>query len=256
MEALTKPAGSGRDACRGDISGRKKKTRRRAPVLRGLTGGKLVRAPPWGPGLALKSPAGSAPGPPGQSHRAQRALPRASSFGRPCSSPGTSSQPRSGVGTLPLRPPGYSYPPADTANPHVGRGLHSGSWWAQPSLSSPVCRTGGLLPDHSSPQRLWLQSSCPVGHKRIHDLLKPSDAKADGTVVSGVSQSPQPDAEPDLRRARPVSTEPQEGFTEVTAEVGWPRLEDSLRSSISWRSPPVAPGQADSGTAPARPTSL
>ena len=59
----------------------------------------------------------------------------------------------------------------------------------------------------------------------------------------GVPQSPQlGPPEPDLRPARPVSTDTWEGFTGVTAEVGWPRHEGTVSGpALAGDRPPLCP---------------
>lgn len=131
---------------------------------------KLVRAPPWGPGPVPQEPSVSAPAlrgsPIGLQPAPGPALRRSgSSQGKP--------QPRAGS-TLPRDHPGCSHHQL-TANPAMWAGSPLGSWWAQPSLSSPVCRTGPLL--ITAPPGCGCVSSCPVGHKVTSDLLKPSDAR-------------------------------------------------------------------------------
>lgn len=135
-------------------------------------------------------------------------------------------------------------PPADTANPHVGRGLHSGSWWAQPSLSLPVCRTGGLPSLITAPPRgCGCSPAARLATKGTMTSSNPQMPRPTAPCKRGCLSHPSRDApEPDLRPARPASTEPQEGFTEVTAEVGWPRLEGTASGpALAGDRPPLCP---------------
>lgn len=212
--------------------------KRTEPVLRrSLTAGKLLRVP-------LPGPRPSAP----RAHQAlSQPLPGGSPPGlRAC----TRASPSAFV-PFPRDEPQHVRVPGHSLRDHPGRSHHQlrrpGSPLRQlagPALPvTPSLQNGGLpLPDLSSPQRFWLQPSCLVGHKRDCDLLKPSDAKADGSIQTGVPQAPQPGPpEPDLRPARPVSTDPWGGFTGVTAEVRWPRHEGTLSPALAGDRPPLCP---------------